>query len=140
MVAVSRYASGSSLLVLSLLIGCDHTVVDPSPALFRVADAPAYASADAASDSRIDVSWPDNSLNETGFEVHRSTTGPGGAFTLLATTRRNVTPYSDQGLMAETPYCFAVPSFRATREETSLSTCTAARCPTPVPTPAPSAA
>ena len=34
-----------------LLIGCDRNVVDPSPALFRVADAPAYASADAASAS-----------------------------------------------------------------------------------------
>lgn len=140
MVAVSRYATGSSLLVLSLLIGCDHTVVDPSPALFRVADAPAYASADAASDSRIDVSWPDNLSNETGFEVHRSATGPGGAFTLVATTGRNITRYSDQGLMAETQYCYEVRSFRRTGKETSYSTFTAAACATTFQLPAPSAA
>src|SRR2546430_9150968 len=140
MFAVSRYAAGSSLLVLSLLIGCDRNVVDPSPALFRVADAPAYASADAASDSRIDVSWPDKSLNETGFEVHRSTTGPGGAFTLLATTGRNVTRYSDQGLPAETQYCYEVRSFRTTGKETSYSAFTGAGCTTTFPLPAPSAA
>ncbi len=138
--AVSRYAAGSSLLVLSVLIGCDHTVIDPSPAFFRVADAPAYASADAASDSRIDVSWPDNSPTETGFEVHRSTAGPGGAFTLLATTDRNVTSYSDQGLTAETQYCYEVRSFRKTGKETSYSTFTGAGCTTTFPLPAPSAA
>jgi hypothetical protein len=139
MFAVSRYAAGSSLLVLSLLIGCDHNMVEPT-ALFRVADPPSSASAVAASESRIDVSWPDNSATETGFEVHRSTTGSGGTFTLLATTGANVTSYSDAGLAAETQYCYEVRSFRRTGKQTTYSTFTGAVCATTLPLPAPSGA
>jgi len=137
MVAVSRYAAGSSLLVLSLLIGCEHTMVEPA-ALFRVTDPPSSASAVATSESRIDVSWPDNSSNETGFEVHRSTTGSSGTFTLLATSSANVTSYSDAGLAAETQYCYEVRSFRRTGKQTTYSTFTGAVCATTLPLPAPS--
>ncbi len=137
MIAVSRYAQGSSLLLLSLLIGCDHTVVEPA-ALFRVTDQPSSASAVAASESRIDVSWLDNSSNETGFEVHRSATGPAGTFTLVATTGANVTTYSDAGLTAETQYCYEVRWFKKTGKQTGYSAFSSVACATTAPLPAPS--
>src|SRR5918911_4401917 len=51
--------------------------------------APSGASAVAASDSRVDVAWLDNSTSETGFQVHRSTTGATGTFALRATMGAN---------------------------------------------------
>ena len=126
MVAVSRYAARSSLLVLSLLIGCEHNVVEPSSVQFRVTEPPSSAAAVAVSEGQIDVTWPDNSLSESGFEVHRSTTGSGGPFTLLATTAANVTSHGDQGLSAETQYCYEVRSFRRTGKQTTYSTFTGA--------------
>lgn len=38
--------------------------------------------------------WTDNSTNETGFEVYRSTTS-GGSYTLVTTTAANATSYTD---------------------------------------------
>ncbi len=140
MVAVSRYTVGSSLLVLSLLIGCDHNVVEPSSVQFRVAEPPSSAGAVALSEGQIDVTWPDNSSNETGFEVHRSMTGSAGPFTLLAMTSANISSYNDTGLIAATQYCYEVRSFKKTGKQTTYSTFTGAVCATTLPLPAPSAA
>src|SRR5207249_10238837 len=75
------------------------------------------------SKSRIDVSWRDNSTNETGFEVHRSTTGPSGAFILLTTTGANVTSSSDVGLSALTQYCYKVRAFKTTGAKIGRASC-----------------
>src|SRR6266581_2997216 len=53
---------------------CATTLPPPPP------NAPSNTHVVAVSDSRIDVSWQDNSANETGFEVHRSAGGSDGAF------------------------------------------------------------
>lgn len=45
----------------------------------------------------IDLTWTDNSTNETGFEIERRTL-VGGAFALIHTTVADVTNYSDAGL------------------------------------------
>ena len=139
MVAVSRYTVCGSLLLLSLT-GCEHNPVDPAAARFQTIGPPSSASAVAASESQIDLSWPDNSPNETGFEVYRSVTGSGGTFSLLATTAANVTSYRDTGLPASTQYCYELRSFRKTGKQTTYSTFTGAVCATTLPLPAPSAA
>ena len=54
-------------------------------------NAPSNTHLAVVSDSRIDVSWQDNSANETGFEVHRSADGANGIFTRIATTAAGVT-------------------------------------------------
>src|SRR5437764_13515571 len=104
MVAVSRYTAGSSLLVLSLLIGCERNqplapdAVEASLARAAGSQKGPSALSAFALPGAITLGWQDNSPNETGFEVHRSTTGPGGTFTPLASTVANVTSYSDTGL------------------------------------------
>src|SRR5688572_13958388 len=52
---------------------------------------PYGATALSPSETRIDVSWQDNSTKPVSFEVHRSTNGESGAFALLATTAARVT-------------------------------------------------
>ncbi len=57
---------------------------------------------------QLDLWWLDNSPNETGFEVLRSTTGANGAFATMATTPANGTTYSDTGLDPAQEYCYKV--------------------------------
>jgi hypothetical protein len=74
-----------------------------SPAL----NAPSNLQATAISSTRIDLSWTDNSSNETGFEIHRASSS-GGSFSLIHTTTANVTTYSNTGLTASTAYYYKV--------------------------------
>ena len=64
--------------------------------------APQGLTAVAASDTRIDLAWADESGNEVGFRVYRSTDGT--AFTLVATVGAGVTSYADSGLTSGTTY------------------------------------
>jgi hypothetical protein len=74
--------------------------------------APSNATAVAASHTQINVSWRDNSANESGFELYRSTTGASGTFSLLVSTGANATSYNDGGLTAASQYCYKVLAFR----------------------------
>jgi len=64
-------------MLLLALIACDRQPVEPAVPAARSAmvsssvKAPSGTNALAVSESRIDVSWGDNSTNETGFEVQR---------------------------------------------------------------------
>jgi hypothetical protein len=69
--------------------------------------APSALTATAASVSQINLSWADNSSNESSFVVARSTTS-GGAYTDIATLGANVTSYSNTGLAAATTYYYVV--------------------------------
>src|SRR5204863_4036667 len=60
----------------------------------------------AASSSQIKLTWTDNSTNETGFKVERSTDGT--TYAQVATVGANVTSYSDTGLAAGTKYSYRV--------------------------------
>ena len=63
--------------------------------------APSNLNAVASSSSQIDLSWMDNSDNETGFEIERNSV-------LIATVGVNVTSYSDTGLAPFTTYTYCV--------------------------------
>jgi hypothetical protein len=136
------------VLALLVLVGsCDgHQPFAPDMQAAAAAgsgptvNAPSGTSAVAASYTSIDVSWQDNSSNETRFEVHRSTTGPSGTFSRLATTGANVTSYVDMGLDGATQYCYEVRAFRTVGNKTSQSTFSNTACattPTPPPPPPP---
>jgi len=140
--------SGTTRLVTmvfasALLASCEAghptapTIADIDAASAAADKAPSMLTATAVSMTRIDLGWQDNSPNEAGFEVHRSTTGPTGSFALLASTGANVTSYANQGLTAGTQYCYQVRSFRRTGAKVTYSTFSPANCAT---TPAPPAA
>lgn len=142
--AVRGLGLGSSLLVLCV-VGCDRSqpvepfVVEAAPtaAAGPKVNAPSNTNALAVSESRIDVSWRDNSSNETGFEVHRSTNAPSGIFTLQAITAANVTSYSDTGLDPATQYCYKVRAVRTTGSNTTYSAFSNTDCESPLPPPPP---
>ncbi len=69
--------------------------------------APTGLSASAVSTSQIDLSWTDNSTDETAFHIERSPSGS-GSWTEIATVGANTTAYSDTGLPASTGYDYRV--------------------------------
>jgi sugar lactone lactonase YvrE len=77
------------------------TPVSPQPS------APSNLTATAVSSSQINLSWTDNSNNETGFKIKRKT-GVNGTYSTIATVGANVTSYSNTGLTGGGTYYYAV--------------------------------
>lgn len=69
---------------------------------------PSNLAAVAASSSRIDLLWTDNSGNEAGFKIERCTGADCGDLALIATVGAGVTSYSNTGLSASTTYKYRV--------------------------------
>lgn len=70
---------------------------------------PAAASgltANATSQTAVDLAWSDNSANERNFFVQRSTNG--GAYAQVGVVPADTTAYSDTGLTANTTYAYRV--------------------------------
>ena len=67
--------------------------------------APSNLTASAASSSQINLSWTDNSTNETSFKVERATASA-GPWTQIGTTAG--APFASTGLAASTTYYFRV--------------------------------
>ena len=127
--------SYSWVLACFVAVGCDRDLVQPV-AEFRSNNsgsnpsAPSSTNAVAVSHDQIDISWRDNSSNETGFELHRSSTGPSGAYSLLASTGANASSYSHAGLNASTQYCYKVRAFRTANGKASYSSFSNTACAT----------
>ncbi len=62
-----------------------------------------------ASGSQINLSWSDNSSNESGFRIERKT-GAAGAYGEIATVAAGVTSYTNSGLAAGTTYFYRLRS------------------------------
>jgi len=73
----------------------------PSPA------APSNLGATASGSSSINLSWTDNSSNETSFVLQRSLSS-GSGFTTIATLPANTTAYTNSGLNSATTYYYRV--------------------------------
>ena len=71
-----------------------------------VPSTPASLLASAVSSSQINLSWTDNSGNETGFDLERSSDG--STFNALASVDANATTYQNTGLTANTKYYYRV--------------------------------
>ena len=73
---------------------------------------PSGLSATATSSSQINLSWTDNSSNESGFKIERKT-GSGGTYAEIATVSAGVTSYSSTGLTASTAYYYRVRAYNS---------------------------
>jgi hypothetical protein len=92
------------------------------------------------SSSQINLSWTDNSNNETGFKVERSRNG--WAFTQIAMRGTNVTTYANIGLAASTTYHYRVRAYNGggNSDYSNVASATTLPNPTPTPTPTPTPA
>jgi PKD repeat protein len=94
--------------------------------------APSNLTAQAASGTQINLSWTDNSTDETGFRIERSSGG--GGFAQVAVTGAGVTTYPNTGLTAGIAYTYRVIAVNAAGDSTASNTATAT---TPTPPAAP---
>jgi hypothetical protein len=80
------------------------------------------------SPTRNEVYWVDDSRNESGWEVHRSTTGAAGTYTLRASLPANTAFYADTGLTTNTEYCYKMRSFKLQGKTKSYAASTSVTC------------
>jgi len=72
--------------------------------------APSGLSAAPASATQINLSWVDNSSNETGFYIERKT-GSGGTYAQIGSVGAGVKSYASTGLTAGTTYYYRVRAY-----------------------------
>ena len=95
--------------------------------------APSNLTAAPASTTQVSLSWSDNSVGESGFEIERSPDGISN-WLQIASVAANATAYTDLGVTCNTPYYYRV---RAYAGAVSSSYSNAAYATTPVCAPAP---
>lgn len=126
------------------LLGCDgRAPVAPDDeslvtmiAVDRIGSSSQIA-ATAVAPTAIQLDWEDNSTNETGFEIHRSTSGSTGTFALIVVAAANSTSQVDGSVPPGAHYCYKVRPFRQTGRKTSYGEFSNTACAT---TPNPPAA
>jgi hypothetical protein len=96
--------------------------------------APSGLSATTVSSSQINLAWTDNSSNENGFVVGRSTAS-GGPYTDVVTNSANVTAVNDSGLSANTTYYYVVRAYNAAGASANSTQASATTLPLPPASP-----
>ena len=87
--------------------------------------APSGLSANAISSSQINLSWTDNSNNETGFKVDQATSSDFSTGLTTVTVGANVNTYNETGLPSNTTYYYRVRATNATGDSANTSTASA---------------
>jgi titin len=89
--------------------GNSNVATATTPAVPTVPNAPGGLGASAVSASQINLTWTDNSTNETGFVLERSTDNFVANVTQIATPVANATSYNDStGLLPNTKYYYRI--------------------------------
>ena len=83
--------------------------------------APSGLGATAASSSTIDLTWTDNSNNEAGFKIERSTSSTTG-FTQIGIVSANITSYTSSSLNASTTYYYRVRAYNSAGDSSYSNT------------------
>ena len=108
----------------------------PAPSATPTPNAPTNLNAVAVSSSQINLSWTDNSTNETGFKIARSTNGTN--FTQIAIVPSNTTTYPNTGLAASTKYYYRIRAYNSAGNSSYSIIASSSTGPSSTPTPTPS--
>jgi len=83
--------------------------------------APSGPQVESNSSTTAVVFWVDNSSDETGFKVERSTTGGGVGFSEIGQASAGATFYQDSGLTEATRYFYRVRAFNGSGDSSYTS-------------------
>ena len=107
------------LLTTMLLVGTNGCTVSEDGVVEVVPLPPSELKAAQVSGEQVDLSWKDNSTNETGFKIERKTDS--GIFTEIGSTSTDVTTFSDKTLSLNTNYTYRVYSLNQVGKSISYS-------------------
>ena len=128
-VKLEESGSGTYLnLSQGILSGSFTPVPTPEP---TAPAAPSNLSGTAQSQTQVNLTWTDNSSNESGFRILRKAGATGTYLTVAA----NATTYNDTGLSAGTHYFYKIHAYNSvgsSADSAEVSVITAA-APAPVP-------
>jgi predicted phage tail protein len=93
--------------------GYSNTATAVTQAAPALPAAPTNLVATAVSRSQVNLTWTDNSSNETGFKIERCKGATCTNFTQIVTVGVNVTSYANTGLNANTTYRYRVRAYNA---------------------------
>jgi sugar lactone lactonase YvrE len=79
----------------------------------------------ATAANRVNLTWTDGSIGETGFKIERTDAGAPGQFVQVATVGANVTSYNDLNLQSSSGYTYRVRAYNAARDGAASNTATA---------------
>lgn len=100
------------ILGIALIYSCSTSSDENSNSETNVGPvAPSNLTGTVASTTQINLSWTDNSTNETGFKIERKTGN--GTYAVVGTTATNVTTFNNTGLTPNTSYTYRVYSNNA---------------------------
>lgn len=99
------------LLIASITTFLYSCTTDNTNTTTVVPIAPSGLTATVVSTTQVNLSWTDNSTNESGYKIQRKTTG--GNFADVGSTGVDITTFSDQGLTPNTSYTYRVYAFNA---------------------------
>jgi hypothetical protein len=123
----ARTLNNTAQLVASYRVGSTATPTPTAPA------APSGLAVQSALYNKVTIGWTDNSSNETGFKVERSTDGV--TFAEIATLGADTRSFADVAVAARTSYYYRVRAYNSVGASAYSS---AVRVTTPdVPPPAP---
>ena len=87
--------------------------------------APSGLSATAASRTQVNLSWADNSANETGFKIERCKGANCSNFAQVGTVGSNATTFPDTGLAKNTTYRYRVRAYNGSGNSSYSNTASA---------------
>lgn len=122
-------------IAFCFFLSCEYGV--PQNALTTKLSAPSNLSSSSVSSSGINLSWTDNSDNESGFRIERASDngGSAGAFSQIATVQTNMHSYSDTGLNSSTKYYYRVNSYNSSNNSAYSNIANATTNPPPTTIP-----
>ena len=95
------------LACLSLIIGCSTTNENVTTSTTTVVPLPpTNLSGTNVASFQINLTWTDNSTNETGYKIERKTAQTN--YTLIGNSNADVTTYTDNTVLNNTPYTYRV--------------------------------
>ena len=103
----------SIFIILLTLVACDKEEVVPKP------EPPTNLEATVVSTTQINLSWNDNSDNETGFKLESKIGAD--TYSVMATTGKDEQSFNATGLSSNTNYSFRVRAFNSEHEEGAYS-------------------
>lgn len=85
-----------------------YTSIESTSTLMGLPAAPSTLANAGVTASSVSLTWSDNSDNESGFEIQRSTTGLPFSYVSIFTASANATSYTNTGLNEATTYYYRV--------------------------------